>query len=226
MSRVARPPDGLLAAGLARASEPPTDAAGERILDAALALAAASGLRHLTIDDVARRAGVGRMTVYRRFGDKRRLLEALSLRETARCLAELDAASDPGDEIADQVADAFVASIRIANEHPLLNRLARVEPEAVLAATLADGAAPFRIARAYMADRLRAAQEAGRMGELDVEAAAEILVRIAISFVLIQPSVLPLDDPERLRAAAVLLVAPIVGAGESAAPAPTLAGSS
>jgi len=37
-------------------SEVPADS--DHILDAALALAAASGLRHLTMDDIARRAGV------------------------------------------------------------------------------------------------------------------------------------------------------------------------
>ncbi len=203
---------GLLAAGLAGNTSPPEDATSERILDAGLALAAASGLRHLTMDDVAARAKVGRMTVYRRFGDKRRLVEALGIREVRRCLAELDAAGDPADPVADQIADGFVASMRIAREHPLLNRLARVEPEAVLEAANADGAATFALARAYMAGRLRAAQEAGSLGELDVDAAAEILVRLAISFVLIQPSVLPLDDEERLRGVAIDLIAPIVAA--------------
>ena len=55
---------------------PPDDALSERVLDAALALSAASGVRHMTMDDVAHRAGVGRMTVYRRFGDKARLVES------------------------------------------------------------------------------------------------------------------------------------------------------
>ncbi len=212
MTAVAAKPSGLLAASLGSAESPPADPASARILDAALSVAAASGLRHLTMDDVAARAKVGRMTVYRRFGDKQRLVEALGIREVRRCLADLDSASDPADPIADQIADGFIASMRIAREHPLLNRLARVEPDAVLEAANSDGAATFALARAYMAGRLRAAQEAGLLGELDVDAAAEILVRLAISFVLIQPSVLPLDDEERLRRVAIDLIAPIVAA--------------
>ncbi len=213
---VADTPSSLLAAGLAGEAEAPGDATSERILDAALALAAASGLRNLTMDDVAARAKVGRMTVYRRFGEKQRLVEALGAREVRRCLAELDAASDPADPIADQIADGFVASMRIAREHPLLNRLARVEPEAVLEAAIADGAATFGMARAYMAARLRAAKAEGSLGEmLDVDAAAEILVRLAISFVLIQPSVLPLDDEARLGEVAKGLIAPIVSLGRA-----------
>src|SRR5436190_590157 len=84
----------LLALAVASRPEPADDPASDAILDAALALSAASGIRNLTMDDVARRARVGRMTVYRRFGDKAGLVEALSAREGRRCLEQLDAAVD------------------------------------------------------------------------------------------------------------------------------------
>src|SRR5205085_11301052 len=122
----------LRALPVASRPEPPDDPASDAILDAALALSAASGIRNLTMDDVARRARVGRMTVYRRFGDKAGLVEALSAREGRRCLEQLDAAVDLEDPVPDQIADGFVATLRIAREHPLLNRLARLEPETVL----------------------------------------------------------------------------------------------
>jgi len=191
--------------------EPPDDPASERILDAALALGAASGIQHLTMDEIAGRAGVGRMTVYRRFGDKDRLLAALAVREGRRCIAELDAATDPGAPIADQVADGFATSLRLAREHPLLNRLARVEPETVLAALTENGNAVFTMARTFVASRLRESQRAGVLGEVDVDEAAELLARLAFSFVLIQESVLPLDDEDRVRELARRLIAPVLG---------------
>src|SRR5438874_6535031 len=83
------------------------DVVSERILDAALALAAASGLRHLTMDDVARKAGVGRMTVYRRFAGKARLVDSLAVRECRRCLTVVGAALDPGASIVDRIAAMF-----------------------------------------------------------------------------------------------------------------------
>ena len=202
----------LLSRAFDPAVEPPGDATSERVLDAALALAAASGIQNLTMDEIAARTGVGRMTVYRRFGDKDRLIEALAVREARRCLAELDAASDPSAPIADQVADGFATSLRIAREHPLLNRLARVEPETVLAALTANGGALFAMSRAFVAERLRESQRAGVLGPLDTDAAAEMLVRFAFSFVLIQESVLPTDDDERVREIARALVAPMLGA--------------
>src|SRR5258708_37936663 len=102
---------GLLARALATPLDPASDAVSERILDAALALAGASGLRNLTIDDVARRAGVGRMTVYRRFGERARLVEALTAREARGALEALDLAADPQLSVADQVAEGFVTAL-------------------------------------------------------------------------------------------------------------------
>jgi AcrR family transcriptional regulator len=208
---MAAEPVTLIARALEGGVEPPDDAVSEKILDAALELAAASGIRHLTMDDVARRAGVGRMTVYRRFGDKTRLVEALAVREGRRCLAELDAATRPDQPIADQVAEGFVTSLRLAREHPLLSRLARIEPESVLRALTADGSALFALARAFLAGRLREAQEAGTLGrQVPVEEAAELLVRISFSFALIEDSALPLDDDDRARDVARRLIAPIL----------------
>jgi TetR/AcrR family transcriptional regulator, repressor for uid operon len=190
--------------------EPPADAMSERILDAALALAASSGVRHLTMDDVARRARVGRMTVYRRFGTKARLLEALTIREGRRCFAELDAAMPADAPIAEQVAVGFVTSLRLAREHPLLARLARSEPDTVLESLRPDGGAMLALARTFVAERLRASQRAGVLGPVPVEESAELLVRLAVSFVLIDDTVLPLDDEERTRQLARALVAPIL----------------
>src|SRR4051794_2888328 len=204
-------PVALLARALDTAVEPPDDAVSERVLDAALELAAASGIRHLTMDDVARRAGVGRMTVYRRFGDKARLVEALTVREGRRCLAELDAAARPDQPIADQVAEGFVTSLRLAREHPLLNRLARIEPESVLRALTADGSALFAIARAFVAERLRESQKAGTLDrKVAVEEAAELLVRISFSFALIEESALELDDEAKARDVARRLIVPML----------------
>ncbi len=211
MSAVAAKPAGFLTAALGAAGEHPQDAVAERILDAALALSAASGIRHLTIDDVAARAGVGRMTVYRRFDGRSGLLEALAAREGARCLAELDAASPADAPLAEQVTAGFVTSLRIAREHPLLSRLARHEPEAMLEALNASGGTLFKMARAFAAGRIGAAPDGPPPGP-EAEAAAEMLIRLVFSFVLIAETGLPLDDEEKARELAGRLLAPLVGA--------------
>jgi TetR/AcrR family transcriptional regulator, repressor for uid operon len=204
----------LLQRAIGSTVEPPDDPLSERILDAALEICAASGVKNLTMDEVADRAGVGRMTVYRRFGSRERLEEALAVREARRCLAELDATVDPGAPVADQIAQGLLASLRLIREHPLLERMSRVEPAAALAALTSEGAAVFAMSRAFVAARLRESQRAGIVDRsLDPEHAAEILVRLSFSFLLIPQSALPLDDDERMAELARTMIAPILGTG-------------
>lgn len=183
------------------------DPMSQRILDAALELVAASGLRHLTMDDVAARAGVGRMTVYRRFGSRQQLTDALAVRECRRCLAEIAAALDPGKPIDERAADLFVGTLRVIREHPLLERLARVEPEALLYELNRDGSAVFRLVRDFLVVQIRAAQATGELIEVDAEPLAEIAVRLGASFVLMPDSVIAADDEARTRETIKALIA-------------------
>src|SRR3954454_24253911 len=70
----------------------PADATTERILAAALTQFESFGVRRTTMEDVAHRARVRRVTIYRRFPGKERLAEAVILREAHRFCAELEAA--------------------------------------------------------------------------------------------------------------------------------------
>ncbi len=189
------------------------DATSERILDAALALAAASGLRHLTMDDVARRAGVGRMTVYRRFATKPALIETLSVRECRRCLATIGAAIDFSAPVEDRATAVFVTVLRIIREHPLLERLARVEPEALLGELTRDHSAVFRLVRDFLVTLIRTGQDAGELVPGDPELLAEIGLRLGASFVLMPDSVLPLHDEAATRAAVRGVLAPLIATG-------------
>jgi AcrR family transcriptional regulator len=71
----------------------------ERVLDAAAELVAEDRFHTATMDDLARRAGVARATVFGRFGSKLGVLEALSLRcaggPEMRALREAQAVEDP-----------------------------------------------------------------------------------------------------------------------------------
>ena len=71
----------------------------ERVLEAAAELVAEDGFHAATMDDLARRAGVSRATVFSRFGSKLGVLEALSLRcaggPEMRAIREAQAVADP-----------------------------------------------------------------------------------------------------------------------------------
>ncbi|OBI09836.1 TetR family transcriptional regulator [Mycolicibacter nonchromogenicus] len=109
-------------------AEHANDRTAQRILDAAVAEAATVGLRRLTIEDVVRRAGVSRMTAYRRFPRREDLIQALIRRETQRFLAVVADAIDNTPDPRHGVAEAFVAAIAFAREHPMLSRAGQFEP--------------------------------------------------------------------------------------------------
>ena len=202
----------LLQRALDPTATPPDDATSRRILDGALEAAAASGIKHLTIDEVARRAGVGRVTVYRKFGDRQRLVEALGVREAQRCIALLDEATTPEQPITEQVAEGFVAGLRMLREHPLLSRLVTHEPDVLLDSLTNRQSGLFPFLRAYVAGRIAAAQEVGvkPRADMDLLQVAEAFVRMTASFALIPDTVLPLDDEDEARETARRLIAPIV----------------
>jgi AcrR family transcriptional regulator len=71
----------------------------QRVLDAASDLVAEDAFHTTTMDELARRAGVARATVFSRFGSKLGVLEALSLRcaggPEMRAIREAQAIEDP-----------------------------------------------------------------------------------------------------------------------------------
>jgi AcrR family transcriptional regulator len=201
----------LLALALAPASpETVDDATGERILDAALDLAAASGLRHLTMDDVAARARVGRMTVYRRFGNRQQLLDALTVREGRACLLTIAGAFDASASLDERVADVFVATLRVIREHPLLARLARIEPEALLQELTRNDSEVFALVRVFLVGQITAAQTNRELVATDPELLAELALRLGASFVLLPDSVFTRHDDDYAREAMRSLIAPLV----------------
>ena len=81
----AKPDDALLERILA-SSPGPADETSERILNAAVTQAEEFGVRRFTIGDVSQRVGLSRVTVYKYFPGKDRLIEAVLLREMRRCI--------------------------------------------------------------------------------------------------------------------------------------------
>ena len=73
-----------------------TPAIRDRILAATLVSLARYGVAKTTLDDVAKEAGCARATVYRYFGGKQQLLDAVDRpRVGQRVLAAIDAAAAP-----------------------------------------------------------------------------------------------------------------------------------
>src|SRR3954468_14219639 len=115
-----------------RHNEPPTVTPDDALLDAARDSILAVGWRRTTLTEVARRAGVSRMTLYRRWPDMATLLADLMTREWA-ALA-LPAAGDAGDDGAarDRVASGVSRTVTALRGNPLFAQILHLDPELLL----------------------------------------------------------------------------------------------
>lgn len=155
-----------------------------KILDAAVVEIATSGVAKLTVEGLARRAQVNRATIYRRFGDIDTVVEALTLREGHRMAQEVASAVASAEDPRQQLVEGFVASIRMAREHPVISRVATLEPDRLLAAGMADNAALLRLGSGVVAAGIRLSQERGLALHLDPDEAGQTLAMLFAACVL------------------------------------------
>ncbi|GAA1723470.1 TetR/AcrR family transcriptional regulator [Fodinicola feengrottensis] len=182
--------------------EPQVDEVSVRILDAALAEYLDHGLRRTSVDEVARRAGLGRATLYRRFASRDELVQAVLVRESRRFFAAINDAVESLPTIAERLVEGFVVGLRTAREQPLLGRLLQSEPEFLLPFLTIHGGPAIAIARQFMADQYRRSPEYRANTEVDPDEFAEILVRLSMSLVLTPQTCLPLETDDDVRATA------------------------
>ncbi len=179
---------------------PPTEAGTTAlILDAALLKAETFGIRRVTMEDVAKEAGVSRITVYRHFSSKDVLISAVVLREAQRFFASLDEKIDGLDDIEDRVSEGFAFAVDYVRNHSLLNRLLEIEPESVLPYLTTSGGPLLATARHHLAILFSRDVSAGRLDPFDVDLVSELLTRLCLSFLLTRETATDLDNPEGAR---------------------------
>ena len=185
------------------------DLANERILDAALQQFEEVGVRRTTIEDIARRAGVERVTVYRRIGSKGDVVQAVVGRESARTFETLTLA-DGAITFEDRIAGAFTAVVRHMWEHPLFGRLIALEPETALPRLTTEGSPVLATAVHATVQMLDHAVRDNLLDAADDFAMrAEIIVRVAHSFIMTPQIGAQLDKDDRLSDFARTYIVPI-----------------
>jgi AcrR family transcriptional regulator len=103
-----------------------------QILDAARATVLDFGVRRTTVSEVARRAGLSRMTVYRRYPDGASMMRALMTREFGELLTASLASLSDGVSGRASVVRAAALTVEELLSHPLMLRLLELEPETLL----------------------------------------------------------------------------------------------
>lgn len=92
----------------------------------------AVGVRRTTLTEVARRAGVSRMTVYRHYPDTTSLVAALMTREFGAQLAVVMKAASGRSDARARLVEATAAGVRALAGHALFRRVLDVDPEMLL----------------------------------------------------------------------------------------------
>ena len=180
-----------------------TDRTSQRILDAAVGEAAAVGLQRITVEDVVRRAGVSRMTVYRRYPRRDDLVEALVRRETQRFLAAVADAIDAVDDQHEGVTEAFIAAVAFARQHPMLRRAGQLEP-----APIADSVELLKLGSAFIANYMHG--EAPGTPSQRVRWVADVFARLFLTYLSMPPADPNFADDAELRRFAHEVLTPMV----------------
>ena len=184
----------------------------EQLLDATKAIADRSGFHAVSIEAVAREAGITRPVVYGHFHDLQGLLEALVERESARALSQL-AEVLPRDLGGHDALEPLLAGLRgyllAVQSDPITWRLVLMPPEgapAVLRDRIAEGRAAVV---AQLAEAVRPGLGAAGQSP-DPELTAMMMSALsdeAARLLLTRPNDFPL---ERIVAHARWLLAPLV----------------
>jgi AcrR family transcriptional regulator len=106
--------------------------AADQILDAARATVLDFGISRTTVAEVARRAGLSRMTVYRRYPDGAALMRALMTREFGALLAAAQAEAAGAPTARERLVQAAITTVDGLMTAPLMLRLLELEPELLL----------------------------------------------------------------------------------------------
>jgi len=175
----------------------PDDPATCAILDAAIAEFEQHGFRRVALDDVARRAGVSRTTIYRRFAGRDELVAAVIDRENAVLFANIADELKSRRPQSNYYVEAFTLSIVRFRQHRVLTRMIADEPGLML--ELAHQHWDPAVER--MAAALRVIFPVGfaeQIGADAIEELAETILRYA-ALVLLLPTRRALVDAEEIR---------------------------
>jgi AcrR family transcriptional regulator len=187
------------------ASHPEQESA---ILKAAAEEVTLVGVGRLSMDVVARQAGVSRSTLYRRFPSREALITELARQTFDFAMARLQIVAIESGPQAAAVA-AFREGVRLLVGEPVMRRFLQLDDDFTATPNMLDEARMFTLSASMaMAKALRAA--GATMGDDDLLAVSELHIRLAASVVQVSTPVLDVTDDAAVTAYARKYLAPLV----------------
>lgn len=153
----------------------------ERVLAAAIDCVAERGMGKLRVDDVARRAGVGRATLYRYFpGGRDQLVSEAITWEVGRFFSSLAAEVADAPDLRARLEQGLMFAHRAMADHQALATVLEADREQFLPRLHETSPLVMAVVRDYLAPAL--AEEQLRPG-IDPDEAADYLARMVLSFI-------------------------------------------
>ncbi|MBC7301888.1 MAG: TetR/AcrR family transcriptional regulator [Nocardia sp.] len=179
--------------------------ADAEILDTALGLFAEVGIRRSSPDDIARRAGINRATLYRRLGSKQEIVRAALLQEVGEVrmviAAEVDRIGDP----VEQIAHGFALTVQALRTNRILSKTLAVDMSETLELLTTGAGEVLGLAVEFTEDWLLKAVP----NLPEVEELAGLIVRLMHSLVVTPDAAPRLRTHEELHGFALRWVVPL-----------------
>ncbi|MDQ0994625.1 TetR/AcrR family transcriptional regulator [Streptomyces sp. V3I7] len=173
----------------------------DRVLDAVRDCVLAVGVRRTTLTDVARRAGVSRMTLYRRWPDVRSLVGDLMTREWIGVATGAMPQRRPGQPVRELIVEGLVAGVEAFRAHPLFRKILDVDPELLLPYVLDRRGASQDALLELLTEVLLEGHADGSVRRGPVGRQARSLLLVVQSFALSLRTVTDEDDADLTSAA-------------------------
>jgi AcrR family transcriptional regulator len=141
------------------------------------------GFKRTTLADVARRAGVSRMTVYRQYGDLPTIVNALLTCEFVALIGDVRAEVEHLPTGRERLVEAGVRLVEKLVQHPLYRRVLDVDPELLLPLVVDRFGSTQKAAIDVVAEQVASGQRDGSIRAVDPQLAATCLQLTAQSFV-------------------------------------------
>lgn len=159
----------------------------DRLLTAARESILLVGWKRTTLTDVATRAGVSRMTVYRTYADMTALLADLMMREQADLVATAVDSVDTEQDWPDRLAMVVAGTVAALRDNDLFRRMVEVDPEWVLPYLLERRGRFQDAVLDVIGERIAEAQAEGGVRAGDPVVLARTILLTAHGFVLSAP---------------------------------------
>jgi AcrR family transcriptional regulator len=167
-----------------------------RILDAAVVTAGRTGLDRLTVEEVARQAGLARATVYRHFpGGREEVVSEAVAHEVSRYFTTLALHLEALPDLASRLEEGIVRGRSLLAEHEVFQKVVDAEPERLLPHLSQSAPLVLGAVRTYLRPLL---DDADLADGVDPDEAAEWLARNVLSF-LMAAGQWDLDDRTEVR---------------------------